>query len=177
MNDIRLESMAREGQLDDPRVRDFLDQMPVATVISMLGTYTVQTKTFQPVGGEWTPGKERPILADENPAVMAAIGRCAAARMRHTSVYGDAAITVSHPERCGWCDYPKSDLIAALDWATHDSALVTEEWMAWQVDGQRYRRPTGRSGQYLNAAYERFRRMQPEDQTKEVNQAVEDSRG
>ena len=177
MTDFRMEAAAREGQLDDPRVKAFLDDLPVATVISMIGSYTVSTKVLGPIGGVWKAGMDKPMLADPDPAIMSAIGRCAAARLRNATRPAPMQVSVTHPYRCGWCDYPQEELIAALDWATLESRLITEEWMTWEVDGQHYRRPTGRAGQYANPAWEGFRRMPPADQTAAVNQAMENSRG
>ena len=71
----RLEARA----FDDPQVRAYLDTLSVETVEYRLGTPRVITIYAQPLG-HWRVGDGRPSLANEDPAVMEAIGRCATAR-------------------------------------------------------------------------------------------------
>lgn len=107
--------------------------------------------------GYWSPGRPRPALADDDPAVMQAVGRCASSRVvwdkDHPFVID---LTTVHPRRCAWCDYPSEELLMACDWATVTSRFVLSEVITWSNDmGQTYTR-SGRADEYDNPAWRAF---------------------
>ena len=166
-----MDTLARTGDLDDRRLRAYLDALDVGDVRGLLGAGTIASTIHSP-RSTWNVGDGRPGLADEDPAVMVAIARCATARWRKSDRYGDLARTVSHPERCGWCDYPAEELERALDWAAHHGQFITDEWEVWQRGDAVYRRQTGRAGTYAEPRFRAFAALAPGEQRSLVDAAV-----
>lgn len=123
----------------------------------------------------WRIGDGRPSLADEDPVAMCAIGRCATHRQRHGSVYGVLVPGNTHPERCGYCDYPLAQLLRALDWwAWHCQSITSEVW-TWSGDA--YTRSIGGGkSRYENPTVQRFSDLPASDQRFLVDEAVKRSR-
>ncbi|MCU0506592.1 MAG: hypothetical protein MUE82_12655 [Chloroflexi bacterium] len=168
---------ARTGDLADPDIVAYLDTLDHGALVGLLQAPLIVLDLHEPRATTWTPGSPRPALADEDPAVVAAIARCATARWRKSAVYGDAARTVSHPEPCGWCDYPAEELQRALEWAAHFGRYISGEWYVWVRGNRAYRRPTGRAGTFDNRRWAAFAALSPSEQRKAVDLAVRRSRG
>jgi hypothetical protein len=159
-----------ERKLDDREVRAMLDEMDVDEVIATLGDPYVDTHYASAPG--WLPGSPRPALADEDPAVMQAIGRCAASRIRNDlprSVLGGV-----HPKPCGWCSYPVPELLAACSWSVWWSRTIVSETLTWTGDGHYTR--SGRHDVATNPAVARFWNLLPRDRGALVADAIERSR-
>jgi hypothetical protein len=171
-----LANLARTGDLDDKRVTGYLDSLDVPELTAVLNAPEVRTTIFTIPGGLWSPGQPRPGLADEDPAVMAAIARCAMSRWRGSHVFGDLAVTETHPERCGWCDYPAEELQRALEWGHHYGRFITDESYVWTRGRAIYRRASGRAGRYENGRWAAFDALSPKEQRYQVDRAVEQSR-
>lgn len=133
----------------------YLDQEPVID-------------THYAVVDGWHQGDRRPALADEDPAVNAAIGRCATWRLRGSFPGPTAVVGRLHPAPCGWCEYPLLELLLALSWGVWRSRLVVSETRTWRGrNGSSYTRP-GRHGVYEHPAWAAFAALSPEEQTARV---------
>ena len=140
----------------DPEVQKALDEWPVSAVVKRYGPPETQIHYAKPQGN-WKVGAGHPILAIDDPAVIQAIGRCAASRVqgRYTLPSG------AHPRECSWCPYPLPLLLEACDWATYMSRYIVTEVLIWRkgTDGPdrhvTYARG-GRSDVYENQAWVAF---------------------
>jgi len=176
-----ISDLARTGSLDDPKVREWLDGLDGPGLVAVLQPPSVETRVYRVPSGPripaaWSPGEPRPPLADEDPAVMAGIARCAMARWRKDRLYGDFIETETHPSRCGWCDYPAHELQRALEWAQHYARYIVSDDHVWTRDRATYRRATGRAGTYENASWATFAALPAKEQRFLVDRAVEASR-
>jgi hypothetical protein len=111
--------------------------------------------TYAQGSGYWKAGDGRPPIVFDGPAAANAAGRCVANRVRYGSLPGIPAGSI-HPAKCGWCDYPKDKLLAALDHATWRSQFVESEFAVWRFGNANYRRTTGRSGEYDHSDWRAF---------------------
>lgn len=150
-HDEPVESRIFRRRFRDREVVEALDGMDLESVLDALGDPVIREWYAEPKG-HWRQGDGRPALADDDPAVMQAVGRCAASRIR-----GDVTIPPSvHPRPCAWCDYPVPELLRACDWATWHSRYLLSESLTWKNDmGQTYVR-SGRSSVYLNPTWAAF---------------------
>jgi len=117
-----------ERRFGDPEVVALLDEMHTDVIRGRFGEPAVTRMYAEPLG-HWRQGDPRPSLADDDPAVMQAIGRCAASRVRGDllRIPGDI-----HPAPCGWCEYPLPELLAACDHATWASRFLLAEVASWR---------------------------------------------
>jgi hypothetical protein len=162
-----LEQRIAERHFDDPEVVEALDGMTIEAVCRTLaGPYDdgqpSSYRHFAEGSGGWLAGDPRPGLADDDPAVMQAIGRCAAYRIR-LKLPPMVFVAASHPRDCAWCSYPVAELLRVCDWATITARLlVTEDltWWRWPLEdvGRRdlsYHR-AGLGDVYLEPAHAAF---------------------
>ena len=167
-------------RFDDPDVRASLHKLDFTSLVDRLGEPEIVTKYAQGLGN-WKLGDGRPALADDDPAVMAAIGRCAASRVRWQWTPGLSGGGAVHPARCGWCDYPLPMLLTALEYATYINRLVVVEIALWRQSDAgpgryvTYKRSTGREG-YSSAAWSDFEALAPAVQRDRVAQIINESR-
>ena len=153
-------------EFDDPDVRAYLDKLPVEAVEHRIGTPRIVTIYAEPKG-YWHVGDDHPSLADDDPAVMQAIGRCAASRVRGLPL-GDSIAGI-HPRECGWCQYPKDELLAACDWATWSSRYLISEVFVWSADERWITYERGiRGGEYENPAWRAFWDLHPKERIRRV---------
>ena len=156
------------SRVDVSRVRDELDKLTTLQVVASLpeGRHVFE---YAEGSGHWKVGDGRPMLADDDPAVMCAIGRCASARVR----WGDRPpqLGMIHGQSCGWCEYDLSGLLTALDWFTWHGRMVTREVWSWTSNGFTYTRAKGGSG-YQEPRVAAFAALPPSEQTIRVNRAV-----
>lgn len=174
--------------------RDFRDREVVAALDSMTveevqrslyspkddGTPAVR-RTFSEGQGYWKPGQGRPALASDDPAVMQAVGRCAAYQARLKFGTHVPMVLKAHPRTCAWCDYPLAELLKACDWATVSSRYVLAERLVWRQypeaaeprdRGLFYERPGKHAGTYLNEAWSAFWAMEPADRETRIAAAM-----
>jgi len=179
-----LDALAREGDLDDKRLLVYLDTLDYPRLVGLLQAPAVVTEVHltptprTDAGSEstWGPGEPRPALADEDPAVMLALARCAMARWRGNDWFGGIVETVTHDRECGWCAYPATELLRALAWAEHFARFIVSEAWVWQRGRAAYRRSTGRRDTYENVAWQTFAALPSREQRYLVDRAVEASR-
>jgi hypothetical protein len=139
------------------------------------GSLLVRVTRYAEPLGHWRLGQPRPALADNDPAVMQAIGRCAAARIRDPRLVRVAGSI--HREPCGWCGFPLRELLAACDWATTRSRYVVVDLLVWRgEDGSIYLRDTHRSGIYEGPAWSAFWVLPTSERSRRVQGAVAASR-
>jgi hypothetical protein len=126
--------------LANQKHRRELDQLGIDALIGIFGEPEVVPEWDTPRLLHWQPGDPRPLFANDDPAVMQAIGRCAAARI-WDSLPSDRqprplaiAITNAHPAECGWCSDELEELLAACDWATFEGRTQTAEWLTWKQE-------------------------------------------
>src|SRR5687768_18479132 len=106
----KTDDLIEQRQFDSPAVRKVLDGMDFGELVRTLQAPETRT-SFAPGHGYWQSGDGRPSLADEEPAVMAAVARCAL--NRSAMVATGKTFSQYHPERCGWCEYPLNQLLRA----------------------------------------------------------------
>lgn len=160
------------GQLSGPGVAARLDRMERDEIAGLLGEPVRVTRFVQPLG-HWRPGQPRPVLADDDPAVMQAIGRCAAARIRDPRLVSGSV----HPRPCGWCGFPLRELLAACDWAAARSRYVVVDLMVWRgEDGSAYLRDMHRSGIYEEPAWSAFWTLPTTERSRRIRTVLERSR-
>ncbi len=123
-----VEQGIRHRRFDLPAVWHALDAMMNSTVVATLGKPVIVKTYHEPL--DWRPGDKRPLLADDDPAVMQAIGRCLASRVRGRLI--PDTLGAIHPLGCGWDDYPKAELLSALGWAAWQSRFVVSRIQIWQ---------------------------------------------
>lgn len=136
--------------LGDREVQELLDDLPLRSVEGTLGTPETAIAHHEPAGRWWHQGDPRPVLADDDPAVMQAIGRCAASRARGVLVMG-----AIHPEGCQWCEYPTGLVLAACEWASWSSRYVTSVIHRWRGKDAEYVR-SGEAHWYANPRWQSF---------------------
>jgi hypothetical protein len=164
---------ATQFDLRDKDLLRTLDAMSTEGLEDFLGPGST-VKVFAEGQGYWHVGDGHPALADDDPAVMQAIGRCAAARIR----WGQGVIRLGsvHPGPCGWCGYPLVELLRALDWALYMGRLVTSERLAWRGrDRTEYVRVI-RSEEWDNPAHAAFWALPADQREARIQAAVEASR-
>ena len=170
----------------DREVIAALDSMTVREVIRALASPTddgqpAVRRTFHEGQGYWRPGQGRPALASDDPAVMQAVGRCAAyqARLKFGTIV--PLVLKAHPRTCAWCDYPLAELLKACDWATVTSRSVQSERLVWRQypdaerpadRGQFYERAGDEAGTYLNEAWAALWAMDPADRETRIAAAM-----
>jgi hypothetical protein len=181
---VSLDTRIVQRWFDDREVRAALDSLTVDMVVAQLsgdeddhGQPTLR-RTFAEGQGYWRPGDGRPALADDDPAVMQAVGRCAAyqARLKLGHI---PLILAAHPRRCAWCDYPLAELLRACDWATITSRFLVTERLVWRQhpgrphphQGAIYERG-GMQATYLNDAWAAFWAMDPADREERIAAAA-----
>jgi hypothetical protein len=121
--------------------------------------------------GHWHERDQRPALADERPAVMQAIGRCAAARIR--AVGSIPLAGPIHPAPCSWCGFPLRELLAACDWAVGLSRYVLVDLLVWQgADDSVYIRNSGRAGHYEEQSWAAFWALGPSERARRIETAI-----
>lgn len=164
----------------DREVIEALDSMNLDAVCRALSSpsddgWPVVRRTFARGQGGWVEGDGRPALADDDPAVMQAIGRCAAWRLR-AKLPGPLLLdSAAHPRPCGWCEYPVAELLRACDWATITSRYVVAEFLQWwqypHADigkkGLAYHRQ-GTDGVYLNERWAAFWALPTDERTRRI---------
>lgn len=138
----------------DDAIRDVLDALNVTDLVGLLGDPVPMTEYATAPG--WTVGDGRPTLANDDPAVMQAIGRCSAHRARRKYDFPMPMLDKVHPTRCDWCDFPDDELLKACSWAVHQSRFVLADVLVWtNEDGHRYVRSGHLTG-YQNPRWRRF---------------------
>lgn len=174
--------------------RDFRDREVIAALDSMTVKEVCRSlsgpnddgqpavrRSFHEGQGYWKPGQGRPALASDDPAVMQAVGRCAAYQARLKFGTHVPLVLKAHPRECAWCDYPLAELLKACDWATVTSRFVVAERLMWrQFPGQPdpkerglfYERPGPDAGSYLNDTWAAFWAMDPADREARIAAAM-----
>lgn len=166
----RLDEKLTHRRFEDEGVRSALDEMDIDTLISVLGEPARVTRYAEQRG--WAVGDGRPLLADEDPAVMQAIGRCATNRVRH----GLAALVnlgPIHNGECAWCPYPLEQLLEACAWGVMSSRFVVADLLVWtNADHQTYVRAGGLTG-YQNPAWRALFEMPVNERARLVELAAQ----
>lgn len=166
----RLDDKLAARLFENEDVRSVLDDMDVDTVIRTIGEPRRATEYAVQPG--WAVGSGRPTFADDDPAVMQAIGRCAANRVRH-GLMALAGLGGVHPSPCGWCDYPLEQLLEACSWAVLVSRYVVLDLLIWRNDdGAQYSRPGGLTG-YQNPSWRQFFEVAPKERERRIEAAAE----
>ena len=126
-HDTPLPERITARRFDDPEVRAALDMFPESVIVNRFGP-PESVVTYARPQGNWKVGAGHPTLASDDPAVIQAIGRCAANRVRgrYTLLSG------AHPRECSWCPYPLPLLLEACDWATYMSRYIVTEVLIWR---------------------------------------------
>lgn len=171
---------------DDREVRAALDGLTVEQVTHLLSGndhdhgQPFRYRTFAEGQGYWKPGQGRPALASDDPAVMQAVGRCAAYQARLKFGTHVPLVLKAHPRECAWCDYPLAELLKACDWATVASRFLITERLTWfqrpsaekpAERGPAYHRP-GKGAEYLNDTWAAFWAMEPADREARIAAAM-----
>lgn len=175
MSQAAVDDLIDDRRLDHPAVVAYLDGLSFGEVVQLLQAPETVTR-YAPPGPSWKRGDPRPTLADDRPEVMAAVARCSFNRsMLATTGVG---FRWFHPERCGWCEYPHAELLAAIDWWIVEERLVRDEWYVWRAPAGTYRRRAGqeRIGHYDNRAAEAFHRLSERDQQEAVDRVLVDTK-
>lgn len=155
----------------DPDVLAVLDTLDEGSLRYRLGAPRVR-QTWERSG--WDDHDPRPPLASDDPAVMAAIGRCAS--WRAATALGSLLPGWVHPEPCGWCGYPLPQLLAACRWSVWASGHLESEALVWDgPDGSSYVRPGDRE-RWEHPAWAAFAALTPQERTARVMAAVAASR-
>ena len=123
---------AQRRDFDFPGVRQLLDAAPLSSIEAWFGQPSIATSYAEPMA--WSVGDGRPGLADEDPAVMQALGRCAASRVRSDLPGIRLGVGRVHPRPCGWCGLPLAELLRACDWAVWRSRFLLAEVLTWHSD-------------------------------------------
>ncbi len=167
----KLADLMDRRSFGDDKLRGVLDDLSATELVVAIGSPTGKMLTFEDAG--WSEGDGRPAYADDDPAVMAALSRCAANRVR----YGPDELTSwAHPAACGWCDAPLGELLTAAAWAVWASRSVTVDLDVWRgAGGTSYERTAGALGPQ-NPAYRDFVALTTFEQQQRVAAAVEASR-
>lgn len=171
---------------DDREVRAALDTLTVDQVCHLLAGNDFdhgqpnRYRTFSEGQGYWRPGQGRPALASDDPAVMQAVGRCAAYQARLKFGTHVPLVLKAHPRECAWCDYPLAELLKACDWATVTSRFLITEELVWfqrpgadkpSERGSSYHR-SGLGAVYLNDAWATFWALDPTGREARITAAM-----
>lgn len=152
-----------QRRFEDRDVRAILDAMPIPSLIVQLGQPHTVARFAEPRGSVkartgWQPGDTLPMIRDDDPAVMLAVGRCAQAelQLRH----GFPVRSLHDPARCAWCAYPLPERLASCDWSVFRSRFVIAEFAIWHAEpgtrrGATYQR-TLRQDVYENPTWAEF---------------------
>jgi hypothetical protein len=147
--------------------RDTLNAMSIAQVVASIGAPDEHVQ-YASVPG-WKVGDGRPDLASDDPAVMQAMGRCAASRVRHK--LPAMALERVHLSACGWCEYPLEEVLKACAWATMASRFVTADVLEWtNTEGRKYARPGTLTG-YQNNRWATFWALPIEERERQIKAA------
>lgn len=161
-------------QFDDTDVRKVLDEVSYTGMVAKYGLPVVSTHMTSADG--WSNGDGRPALADDDPAIMQAIGRCAAARVR----WDDAPPLMTkgvHPAPCGWCEWPIEELLVACSWDVWKSGHIGSETMTWEgANGSHYTRG-GRHDVFTSPTHAEFWATPRDAREARVQAAIAASRG
>ena len=149
---IDVQEAIRLQDYSHPDTLLYLDSLMWEPLIRILGSPRMMTSYAEPVGKHWRPGDKKPVLADEDPAVMQVIGRCAAYRVRGFEGRPNHLLSASHPDRCPWCEYPVEELLAACEWATWYSRYLIQEVAVWEGKVGSYHRTVATAG-YQNTRW------------------------
>ncbi len=168
----RLEDLMDRRSFRDPKLRAVLDEMTLLELTVAVGEADYKMTIYEDAG--WSAGDGRPAYANEDPAVIVALSRCAVNRIR----FGPDDLTSwAHPEPCGWCDVPIEALLAAARWSIWASRSITVDVDVWTgANGSSYERDSGTSGPQA-PTYRDFDRLSAHDQAAHVEEAVVASRG
>ena len=168
--EAQLQKRLTDRVFADPEVVAILDDMPTDSLHHRYGEPAITTMFAQPQK-HWRVGDGRPSLADEDPAVMQAVGRCAASRVRwedKPAIFGPSI----HPAVCDWCEFPLPELLGALDWATWASRYVAAEVATWRGRGGSSYTRSLREDEYDNPAWRRFWDLPIAERAFEVGRAA-----
>lgn len=170
--DLAVERKVAARMFRDPDVLAVLDAIEeVSMLVTLIGDPWVR-QSWERSG--WDDHDPRPALASDDPAVIAAIGRCAS--WRQAQRLGPVIPGWVHPEPCGWCGYPLTELLRALSWATWASGHLESESLVWEGSGgSTYVRP-GDPERWEHPAWAAFAALPRDAQTARVVAAVEASR-
>lgn len=173
-NDRSIEDRIMARDFGDREVVEALDAMSIEAVCRALYSpaddgQPFTERTFAEGQGSWHVGDGRPGLADDDPAVMQALGRCAAYQVRRKLPGLMPLVAKAHPGECAWCGYPVAEMIRACDWAVVTSRYLATErlsWLQWPLAkpgdrGVSYSR-SGQSGVYVNGAHAAFWELCPD---------------
>jgi len=167
---VSLDTRILQRWFDDREVRAALDGLTIEQVCHLLASndhdhgQPSRYRTFAEGQGYWKPGDGRAALASDDPAVIQALGRCAAYQARLKFGTHVPLVIRSHPRECAWCDYPLAELLRACDWATVASRFLVTERLTWhqrpEADkpserGSAYHR-AGLGATYLNTTWAAF---------------------
>jgi hypothetical protein len=159
-----LQQRLADKEFDDGDVIALLAEMDIDTLIGTLGEPERMTQHATAPG--WKVGEGRPELANEDPAVMQAIGRCAWSRIE-----GRPKVLNAHPSECGWCQYPVEELLRACSWAVAMSGYVVVDVLVWRgKGGSVYARSGGEHG-YQRAADREFWELPVKERERRVQEA------
>lgn len=166
-----LDDRIRLRQFRDADVLAALDDMDEQALRFLLGAPRVRQQWER---SGWDDRHPKPALASDDPAVMAAIGRCAT--FRAAGALAPVLPGHVHPTDCGWDGYPLPELLRALSWATWASGHLEAEALLWEgADGSVYVRP-GQPERWDHPAWAAFAALTREAQTARVMAAVQASR-
>lgn len=149
-------------------VRDMLNALSVGEVIALLGSPSERVGYATAPG--WTQGEGRPALANEDPAVMQSVGRCAAERARRRFPAPLPVLRAVHPSSCDWCEYPEDELLKACAWAVWHSRYVESHVFEWRGDGATYTRAGSMTG-YQNPDWRRFFELPTKERERRIDAA------
>lgn len=152
----------------DSDVLAILDELPLGAVTARLGGPDVSVSHHEPDGRWWRQGDPHPILADDDPAVMQAISRCAASRARGNGLPVTGSV---HIEGCQWCEYPAAELLAACEWAAWSSRYVTTVIHRWKGSDSEYVR-SAESHFYGNPRWQSFWALGVPERESRIRRAV-----
>jgi len=183
----------QERRLGYPGVVAKLDRMTDNEVFGLLGNCREVRRYFEAspgirddgtLGPLWKVGDGRPLLASDEPAVIAALGHCASARRRFPKA--DIPVTENHPTVCGWCEptpdgrggtapaYPLRELEKAIAHGLYFSRLVKDHLLVWDgSDGGTYVRTGPEDGRCQSEAWEAFAGLSATDQKRRVADVLE----
>lgn len=177
----------QDRRLDHPGVVAKLDRMTEGEVFGVLGNCREVRRYAEAspirredgtVGPAWMVGDGRPTLANEDPAVIAAMNHCAAARIRFPQAV--RAVTENHPTRCGWCEsvpdgsgtkpaFPLEELLLAIAHGLYFARLVGTHLLIWDGEGgSTYIRSGPEDGRYQHQEWAAFAALPAAEQKRRV---------
>lgn len=161
----------------DREVIEALDAMTTEGVMNALRTVyddalPSRETTYSAGSGLWSWDDPRPALASDDPAVMQAIGRCAAWQVRRRMPALIPSLVKAHPTPCAWCEYPAAELLLACDWSVLQSRHVASEVLTWKGTNETIYRRSGRDDVHLALGYADFWAMPPAAREVRVHRAM-----